>query len=191
MNIMKKVLFINGSPNKNGHTVQALKIVEEKLKANNIDTVWINIGNKPVRGCISCMWCKKDNHNRCTFNDDPANEIIEKLLASDGVVIGTPTYFAGPNGALTAVLDRVFYAATVPAQLFRGKVGAVVATCFRSGATDAVDRINKYYQFASMPVASSSYWPLMFDEESPYGHDDKGIEVLKELGDNMAKMLGE
>lgn len=184
-----KVLIINGSPRKDGHTAEALKIVEAGLKAKGFATEWVNIGSKPVRGCISCMWCKKDNHNRCAFGDDPANEIIERLLASDGVVIGTPTYFAGPNGALTSVLDRVFYAATVPAQLFRGKVGAVVATCFRSGATDAIDRINKYYQFAAMPVVSSSYWPLMFDDESPYGHDDKGIEVLEELGENMAKMI--
>lgn len=186
---MSKVLLLNGSARPKGATANALRLIGQELNERGVETTWFQLSNKPLRGCIACGRCKRNGKNRCVFTDDQCNELIEAILDADGVVIGTPTYFAGANGALTALLDRVFFAATEPAQLFRGKVGAAVATCLRSGATDAIDRLNKYFQFAAMPVACSSYWNLLFAEDSPVGHDEKGINTLKELAVNMSKML--
>lgn len=148
-----KVLLINGSPHKNGGTVENLKTVEESLNKNGITTEWFHLGTKPVRGCIDCRQCAKTH--RCAFNDDVCNAIIEAILGADGVIIGTPVYFASANGALTAILDRVFYAASSHGNLFKGKVAACIASMYRSGGNSAIDRINKYFAFSEMPIWSS------------------------------------
>ena len=179
---MKKILMINGSPNKNGNTKAALSEVEAVLKDNGLETFWFELGNRPVRGCLGCDSCEKTN--RCVFNDDPANELIEKMLEADAVIVGTPVYFAGPNGALCALLDRTFYAASNYGQLFKGKPAAAVATCWRAGATPSLDRLNKYFTFSQMPVVSSCYWCGYLGEQ-----DEWGINTLRTLGKNMAEML--
>ena len=179
---MSKVLLVNGSPHKNGNTKAALNIVEDRLKANGHESFWFQLDGKPVRGCIACERCSREH--RCAFNDDQCNELIEAMLEADGVVIGTPVYFAGPNGALCALLDRAFYAAANYGQLFAGKPAACVATCWRAGATSSIDRINKYFTFSQMPVVSSDYWNGYLGS-----HDSFGIHTLRTLGDNMAKML--
>ena len=180
-----KVLIVNGSPNPNGATAAALTIVEERLHKAIVQTEWFQLGGKPVRGCIDCRRCVETH--RCAFDDDPCNALIEAILNADGVVIGTPTYFAGANGALTAVLDRVFYAAVSHGQLFKGKPAAAVATFWRSGATDAIDRINKYFQFGGMPIVSSSYWNVMMNPKE--AADEKGVQTLSVLGDNLAQLV--
>ena len=182
-----KVLLINGSSHKNGSTYTALTMVEKSLRENGIETEWFNIGNKPVRGCIDCIRC--ENSNRCVFNDDPCNALIEAIINADGIIIGSPVYFAGPNGALCALLDRVFYAASTHGQLFRGKPAAAVASCYRAGATATLDRLNKYFAFSEMPVVSSEYWNMMFEHGSSIEMDAKGHETLEKLGVNMANML--
>ena len=177
-----KVLLVNGSPHKNGHTAAALKIVEEQLHAKGIETFWFQLNGKPVRGCIACERCASTH--RCAFKDDLCNELIEDMLEADGIVVGSPVYFAGPNGALCALLDRAFYAAANYGQLFAGKPAAAVATCWRAGATPSIDRINKYFTFSQMPVVSSEYWNGYLG-----AHDSFGIENLKTLGRNMAELL--
>lgn len=177
-----KVLLINGSPHKNGETASALSVVEKSLQENGIDTFWLQIGNQPVRGCINCCSCEKTN--RCVFTDDKCNELIEDLLQADGVIIGSPVYFAGPNGALCALLDRAFYAASNFGHLFAGKPAAAVVSCWRAGATASLDRLNKYFTFSEMPVVSSNYWNMKHDGVDPYGN-----EIMERLGINMAKML--
>lgn len=125
-----KVLLVNGSSHKNGSTYTTLTMVEKSLLDNGIETEWFYIGNKPVRGCVDCRRC--EGSNRCIFNDDPCNALIEAIINTDGVIIGSPVYFAGPNGALCALLDRVFYAASTHGQLFRGKPATAVASCYHS-----------------------------------------------------------
>ena len=178
-----KVLTINGSPHKSGTTDKALGIVESALEAAGVEIERIWIGNKPVRGCIACQKCAETS--RCAFADDAANEIIEALLAADGVVVGTPVYFAGANGALLALLDRVFYAASVHGKLFAGKPAAAVATLWRAGSTSALDEVNRYFTFSGMPVASSTYWNLMLNS----GEDVFGEDTLRQLGGNMAALV--
>ena len=179
---MKKVLLINGSPHRNGNTASALRIVESQLQAKGTETFWFQVDGKPVRGCIACESCHESH--RCRFSDDQCNELIEDLLQADGVIIGTPVYFAGPNGALCALLDRAFYATANYGQLLAGKPAAAVATCWRAGATPSIDRLNKYFTFSQMPIVSSDYWNGYLGER-----DSFGIEVLKTLGNNMADIL--
>jgi multimeric flavodoxin WrbA len=173
---------MNGSPRPNGETARSLSIVENILQASGIETVWFQLGTEPVRGCCHCNRCQ--DANRCAFTDDKCNALIEACLASDGIVIGSPVYFAGPNGALCALLDRVFYAASNYGYLLAGKPGAAIATCWRAGATATLDRLNKYFTFSEMPVVSSNYWNMKLTGDDPYGE-----EILKQLGRNLAKEL--
>jgi multimeric flavodoxin WrbA len=177
-----KVLLVNGSPRKNGETAASLAIVEKVLQENHIETQWFQLGTEPVRGFCHCNSCAKTS--RCAFTDDACNELLEQCLAADGIIIGSPVYFAGPNGALCALLDRVFYAASNFGYHFAGKPGAAIATCWRAGATATLDRLNKYFTFSEMPVISSNYWNLKLTGDDPYGE-----EILKQLGKNMAKQL--
>lgn len=179
---MKKVLFVNGSPHKNGNTANALRIVEVELEKHALETIWFQLDGNPIRGCIGCNRCSEGH--RCAFKDDQCNELIDVLLTSDAVVIGTPVYFAGPNGTLCALLDRAFYAAANYGQLLAGKPAAAIATCWRAGATPSIDRLNKYFTFSQMPVVSSDYWNGYLG-----ARDNFGIDVLKTLANNMAKLL--
>ena len=176
------VLLVNGSPHERGNTAQALKVVEEELKASGLETVWFQMGHGPVMGCQACEGCRKTN--RCVQRADGCNDLIERMLAADGVIIGSPVYFAGPNGALTALLDRAFYAAANQGQLLRGKKAAAVVSVWREGGTAAIDRLNKYFTFAQMPIVSSDYWNVYLGHGDPYG-----TEVLRTLGRNMAELL--
>lgn len=182
-----KVLLVNGSPHKQGETYNALSLVEKALHEKDIATEWFWVGNKPVRGCIDCGQCGKSF--RCAFSDDVCNDLIEAILKADGIIVGSPVYFAAPSGALCALLDRVFYAASTHGGLFKGKPAAAVASCIRSGANSTVDRINKYFSFSEMPIVSSSYWNMLFDSHSPIGFDERGHKTMQTLGYNMAAIL--
>lgn len=182
-----KVLLVNGSPHSKGETYKALSLVEQALREKGLETEWFWIGNKPVRGCIDCRKCS--NGFRCAFTDDVCNDLIEAMLNADGVIIGSPVYFAAPSGALCALLDRVFYAASTHGGLFKGKPAAAVASCMRSGANSTIDRINKYFAFSQMPIVSSDYWNLLFSSQSKMERDEKGRKTMQTLGSNMATLL--
>ncbi len=177
-----KILLVNGSPRKNGETAKSLAIVENELNKAGIETEWFNLETDKVHGCCHCNSCQKTN--RCVFSDDKCNTLIQQCLDADGIVIGSPVYFAGPNGALCALLDRVFYAASNFGYHFAGKIGAAVATCWRAGATATLDRLNKYFTFSEMTVVSSNYWNVKLTGEDIYGE-----EILKQLGKNIVKEL--
>ena len=134
-----KVLLINGSPHENGCTFTALCEVAKTLEAEGIETQIFQIGKAPVRGCIACGTCGK--LGKCAFDDDPANEMMRLMKEADGIVVGSPVYYAGPNGALCALLDRAFYAGGD----FAFKPAAAVVSARRSGTTATFDRLNKYF----------------------------------------------
>jgi len=182
-----KVLLTNGSPRADGYTAKQLRIVEEALHEDGIETVWWQLGTKPVRGCIDCQHCTKTH--RCAFDDDGANELIDLLDECDGVVLGSPVYFAGGNGAFTAICDRAFYATCNWESTLRGKVGASVVNLWRAGATTAIDNLNKYFYASQMIVATSNYWPLMHNGEHTEREDRFGAKVMRNLGHNIAKLL--
>ena len=179
---MSKVLLINGSPHADGNTAKALMRAEEVLHEKGVETEWFHLPAGPVRGCIACGGCEEKH--RCAFNDDPANEIIEAIVRCDGVIIGSPVYFAGPNGALLALLDRVFYAASAHGRLFRGKPAAALVTLWRGGSTAALDRLHKYFSYSEMPIVTSSYWTMVHT-----GEDRFGDKTVRRLAQTMAELL--
>jgi multimeric flavodoxin WrbA len=181
-----KVLLINGSPHKNGCTYTALAEVSETLNKNGIETEIYHIGTKPVRGCIVCGACGK--LGKCAFDDDPANEMLKLMQEADGIVIGSPVYYAGPNGALCALLDRAFFSSGANGLMF--KPAAAVVSARRGGTTATFERLNKYFTMNHMPVVSSQYWNSVhgFTPED-VKQDEEGLQTMRTLGNNMAWML--
>ena len=181
-----KVLIINGSSNKNGCTFRALKEIEKILNKEQIETEIIQLGSDAIRDCIGCRACAK-NDNKCVFNDDVVNEIIEKAKNSDGFVFGSPVYYAHPSGRLLSVLDRVFYAG---GKFLAYKPGAAVVSARRAGTTASIDVINKYFTINNMPVVSSQYWNMVHGSKAEDVEKDlEGLQVMRTIGENMAWIL--
>ena len=179
-----KVLLVNGSPHINGCTFRALKEVEETLKKEGIETELVSVGNKEIRGCISCRTCAKNG--KCVF-DDAVNEIATKFEEADGIVIGTPVYYAGSNGAILSLLDRLFYSTHFDKTM---KVGAAVISSRRAGSTSALDEIYKYYGISNMPIVTSSYWNEVHGFKAEDVEKDlEGLQTMRNLGRNMAFMI--
>lgn len=181
-----KILTINGSPHPNGSTDRALREFEKTLVDNGIEYQRINIGNKDVRGCIACNFCMK--HGRCVFNDI-VNETAPLFAEADGIVVGTPVYWAGGNGQALAFLDRLFYS-TVTTIDKTMKVGAAVISSRRAGSTSAFDEIVKYFTMNSMPVVSSTYWNEIHGNSAEQAEQDlEGLQTMRNLGRNTAFLL--
>ena len=179
-----KVLLINGSPHSNGCTFTALSEIAKVLEAEGIETQIFHIGKSPVRGCIACGACGK--LGKCAFDDDPANEMMRLMQEADGIVVGSPVYYAGPNGALCALLDRAFFAGSG----FSFKPAAAIVSARRSGTTAAFDRLNKYFTINSMPVVSSQYWNGVHGfTPDDVRKDAEGLQTMRTIGYNMAWML--
>lgn len=181
-----KVLLINGSPNKKGCTFTALTEIKNQLEKEGVDSEIFWIGNKPVRGCIACSKCGHGK-GKCAFDDDPANEIIDKIVESDALIVGSPVYYAGPNGALCAILDRVFYAGSPN---FAFKPAAAIVSCRRGGASATFDRLNKYFTISNMPVVASQYWNSVHgNTPEEVKQDLEGLQIMRTLAINMAWIL--
>lgn len=178
------VLLLNGSPNPKGCTYTALSIVGGTLRQAGIETEMVQVGGKDLRGCIGCHKCKSSG--KCVF-DDLVNETAPKLAACDGLVVGSPVYFASPNGALLSFLDRLFYSAPCDKAM---KVGAAVVSARRAGTTASFDVLNKYFSISGMPVASSQYWNMVhgYTPEEVYA-DAEGCRTMRVLGRNMAFLI--
>ena len=181
-----KVLVVNGSPELHGCTDRALMEVERVLSENGVECHRVNVGNKDVRGCIGCRTCRKTN--KCIFNDI-VNETAPVFAGSDGLLVGSPTYYAGCNGQLLAFLDRLFYS-TAGAFDKTMKVGAAVVSSRRAGSTSAFDEINKYFTISSMPVVSSTYWNEVHGYTAADVEKDlEGLQTMRNLGRNMAFLI--
>mgnify|MGYP000112575044 FL=1 len=180
-----KVLLINGSPHKEGNTNVALSEVATVLEKEGVATEIVSIGTKAIQGCIACNKCQETGV--CVFNDEPYRTIREKLQQADGVIIGSPVYFAGPNSMLCALLDRLFYSCR-SALLY--KPAASVAICRRGGASATFDRLNKYFTITNMPVVSSQYWNSVHGRRPGEAVQDlEGLQIMRTLGRNMAWLL--
>ena len=181
-----KVLVVNGSPHLTGCTDRALREVEATLLAAGVEVERVNIGNKDVRGCIGCNFCRE--HGRCVFND-VVNETAPKFDEAAGLVVGTPVYYAGANGQALAFLDRLFYSTSGVVDKTM-KVGAAVVSSRRAGSTSAFDEINKYFTISAMPVVPSTYWNEVHGFTAQDVEADlEGLQTMRNLGKNIAFMV--
>ena len=182
-----KVLLINGSPRKNGNTHLALSEVAKTLEAEGIATEIFWIGNKPVRGCTACCACVGKNLGKCVFDDDVCNKLSARFAEADAFVIGSPTYYGQPAGALLAVLQRAFFSA---GENVRGKVAASVAVCRRGGSTAAFQCMNMPFEMLHSILIGSQYWNVAFGREpGEVTRDAEGMQTMRTLGKNMAWVL--
>lgn len=179
-----KVLLINGSPNEKGCTYTALNEVSEALKVEGIETEIFHIKNKPIVGCTGCGACHKSGS--CVMTDI-VNEAARKVKEADGIIIGSPVYYAAANGSLVSFLNRLFYSSKSACVY---KPGAAVASARRSGTTATLDQLNKYFTICNMPVVSSKYWNQVHGNTPEEVRKDKeGLQTMRVLGRNMAWML--
>ena len=180
-----KTLLINGSPHKDGNTAIALREVAKALNADGIDTEIIWIGVKTVPGCIACNKCQQTGV--CIFNTGVYNELLNKLPEADGIVVGSPTYYAGPTGSVCSLLDRVFYSL---GRYLQYKPAAAVGICRRGGSVCTVERLNKYFEMTNMPMPSSQYWDNAFGLlPGDVERDAEGMQTMRTLGHNMARLM--
>ena len=182
-----KVLLINGSPHKQGNTFLALSEAAKTLAANEIETEIVQIGVKPVRGCIACGQCKQKELGRCVFDDDICNRISEKLDDADALIVGSPVYYGQPNGAVLSLIQRMFFSAGKKVQ---NKPAAAVCVCRRGGATAAFQAMNMPFQMMNMPVVTSQYWNIVYGrEEGQAALDTEGMQTMRTMANNMAWLL--
>ncbi len=181
---MAKVLLINGSPHEKGCTYTALRETADALERNGVETEIFHIGTQPVAGCIACGKCAQTG--KCVF-DDGVNAVLEQLDSCDGLVVGSPVYYAGPSGQICAFLDRLFYASR---GRMAGKAAAAVVSCRRGGASAAFDRLNKYFSISNMVIATSQYWNQVHgNRPEEVLQDGEGLQTMRTLGQNMAWLI--
>ena len=179
-----KVLLINGSPKVKGNTAFALEQMAEVFAAEGIETELIQVGSQQIRGCTGCGACYKNG--KCVF-DDLVNEVGEKLKDADGIIVGSPVYYASPNGTLISFLDRLFYSAHYD---LRMKVGASVVVARRGGCSAAKDVLDKYFTISQMPVASSCYWNMIHGAKpGEAAQDPEGIRTVRTLAKNVSFLI--
>ena len=179
-----KVLLLNGSPRPKGCTGRALAEVASAIEGEGVETELLQLGTKEIRGCIACGRCAEKG--KCVF-DDLVNEVAEKFRTAEGVVVGSPVYYAGCNGSLLALLDRLFYSTGYDKTM---KVGACVLSSRRAGSTSAYDEITKYFTISGMAVASSTYWNEVHGfTAADVEKDLEGLQTMRNLGRNVAFLV--
>ncbi len=182
-----KVILINGSARANGNTFIALSEAARTLEKNDIEAEIVQIGTKPVRGCIACGQCKSKKLGRCIFDDDVCNRVIEKLATADALIVGSPVYYGQPNGSVLSLIQRMFYSAGAIAQ---NKLAAAVCVCRRGGATAAFQTLNMPFLMMNMPVVSSQYWNIVYGrEEGQAALDAEGLQTMRTMANNMSFLL--
>ena len=182
---MAKVILLNGSPHVEGCTATALKEMIKIFQESGIETELIHVGSKSIRGCIACGQCS--NLGKCVFDDDLVNQVAPKFEKADGLIVGSPVYYASPNGTILSFMDRLFYSTSFSKHM---KVGAAVVSCRRGGNTATFDALNKYFTISGMPVASSTYWNQVHGfTANDVRKDLEGLQTMRNLARNMTFMI--
>ncbi len=180
-----KVLMINGSPHRDGCTHTALSEIAKVLALHGVEAEEVWVGTKPIAGCTACGSCRKGN-GRCIF-EDGVNDVTARIDEYAGIVVGSPVYYAGASGQITAFLDRLFY---VCGGKMAGKAAAAVVSCRRGGASAAFDSLNKYFLMNNMYVVGSQYWNQVHGScPEDVIKDEEGMQTMRTLGENMAYLL--
>ena len=180
-----KVLMLNGSPKDNGNTARALAEMRAIFEKEGIEVDYVHVGHLAVRGCTSCGACFKLGH--CVIEDDIVNELATKLAECDGLVLGSPVYYAAPNGTLISILNRLFYSTRFDKRM---KVGAAIVVARRGGTTAAFDQLNKYFTISGMPIAPSQYWSIAHGARpGEIEQDAEGLQTMRTLAANMTFLM--
>jgi multimeric flavodoxin WrbA len=185
-----KVVAFNGSPRSDGNTAILLNHVLEPLQAQGITTEVVQLGGSDIHGCRGCYGCRKTQNARCIHDDDAANQAIAKMIEADGIILGSPTYFADVTPEVKALIDRAGFVAMANGGLLQRKVGAAVIAVRRAGEIHAFDSINHFFLISQMIVPGSCYWNVgVGREKGDVLQDEEGLRIMKVLGENMAWLL--
>jgi multimeric flavodoxin WrbA len=184
------VVAFNGSPRTDGNTALLLRTVLTELEHAGIRTELVSLSGSRLRGCTACRACFKNQNQRCIFDDDLLNDCVAKMATADGMLLGSPTYFADITPEMKALMDRAGYVVRANGGMLRRKVGAAVVAARRAGAIHAFDSLNHFFTIAEMFIVGSSYWNIGIGREiGEVGNDDEGIGTMRTLGSNMAWLL--
>jgi multimeric flavodoxin WrbA len=185
-----KVIGINGSPRANGNTSIIIREVFQVLEKNQIETEMIRLGGSAIRGCTACGACFKNKDGLCAMQGDAVNDIIRKAAEADGIILGSPVYFADVTPEMKALIERMGMTASANGNLLKHKVGASVAAVRRGGAIHAIDTMNHFLHYMQMVLVGASYWNMVYGREiGEVSKDDEGMENMRILGENMAWIL--
>jgi multimeric flavodoxin WrbA len=184
------VVAFNGSARRKGNTALLLKTVTDVLEQEGIQTATIDLAGKSIQGCIACMKCHRNKNRRCSVDTDFLNECIARMEAADGILLGSPTYFADVSTEMKALIDRAGMVAKANGDMFRRKVGAAVVAVRRAGAIHAFDSMNHFFLIGQMVVPGASYWNIGFGlDRGDAASDSEGLQTMETLGRNMAWLL--
>ncbi len=185
-----KVIAFNGSARKEGNTAILLNLVLDELKAEGIDTELYSLAGKPVQGCIACYKCFEKKNKRCAVEKDIMNECIQKMDEADGILLGSPTYFADVSAGMKALIERCGMVGRANADMYKRKVGASVVAVRRAGAIHVFNSLNYFFTINEMIIPGSSYWNIgMGRQPGEVNNDAEGVQTMKTLGKNMAWLL--
>jgi multimeric flavodoxin WrbA len=185
-----KVVALNGSARKDGNTAIIINLVFDELKKEGIETEMIQLAGNPIAGCIACYKCFKNKNRRCSVEKDMLNDIIEKMLQADGIILGSPTYFSDVSSGMRAFIERCGFVARANDYMFKYKVGAGVVAVRRAGAIPAFNSIMLFLHYMQMMIPGSSYWNIAIGRDpGEVLKDDEGVQTMKTLGQNMAWLL--
>ena len=186
---MKAVAFC-GSARKNGNTALLLNTVLEPLRASGVETELVELAGRDISGCKACMGCFKEKDQRCVFDNDIVNECIEKMIAADVILLGSPTYFANVSSEMKALIDRSGLVSRANGNMLKRKLGAGVVAVRRAGAIHAFDSLNHFFLIGEMIVVGSSYWNIGIGrEKGEVAGDEEGMGGMKALGENIGWLL--
>ncbi len=185
-----KVVAFNGSPRKEGNTSLLIRHVFTELNREGIETESVQVGGETIRGCAACYKCFTRKDRRCVMNDDIANTCVEKMIEADGIIIGSPTYFAAMTPETKALIDRCGMVTRANGDLLKRKAGAAVVAVRRAGAISVFDTINHFFTISQMVIPGSSYWNIAVGRNiGDVEQDEEGIKTMRDLGANMAWLL--
>lgn len=185
-----KVVVFNGSPNREGNTWQALKMVTAGLEDEGIETEIVHVGNQAIRGCTACYQCVKNKNEQCVLPGDQVNAWIQKMKQADGIILGSPVHFSAIGGTMKSFLDRAFFVTSVNDGMLRHKVGAAVVAVRRSGGVATFDQLNNFLNYAEMLMPTTNYWTVIHGRSPGEAAKDlEGVQIMRVLAKNMAWLM--
>jgi len=185
-----KVVAFNGSPREGGNTAMLINAVLDEVRKEGMETEVVQLGGRKIRGCTACMKCFENRDRRCSITTDILNDLVDRMVEADGIIIGSPTYFANVSAEVKAMIDRAGLVAIANGHMLKRKAGAAVVAVRRAGATDTFDAINKFFFINQLVVPGSVYWNMGFGlGEREVQGDTEGMSTMRILGENMAWLL--